>query len=172
MSWALWQHWHELAGSQSLEIFALWAEIGILMVAAVAAIVAYKQVNAFKLFEFVKYLQDEGFRNSRRVVIREIWEKRNTEWWKDPRLEAAASTCAGHYDVVGNLLRFAAKGSLRSFVIRSWSESIIRIHSVLSAFMDQRRKSGGSDYRDFDWLYERARRYKKRVGAPWPPLAD
>ena len=172
MSWATLQRWHDLTGASPLEALSVLVAFGVLLVAIVAAVVAYKQVNAFKLFELVKYLQDEGFRASRRVVIREIWEKRATEWWKDPKLEAAASTCAGHYDVVGNLLRYAARGSLRRFVIRSWSESVVRIHTILAEFMAQRRKSGGNDYRDFDWLYKKANHHKKHVGAPWPPLFD
>jgi hypothetical protein len=152
----------------SPEAISSLAQIGLLLVAVVSAYYAYRQVNAFKLSQLVSYLQDESFRNSRRVVIQDIWGKRQTEWWKDRELEIAASTCAGHFDVVGNLLRYTAPKSLQKFVIRSWSESIVRIHELLQQFMAERRKSGGNNYADFDWLYKRAKKHIKNVGAPWP----
>lgn len=148
------------------------AQLGLILIALVSVYYARRQINAFKLSQLVTYLQEEGFRNSRRTVIQDIWEKRGTKWWNDRALEVAASTCAGHYDVVGNLLKYTTSGKLRRFVIRSWSESIVRIHETLGEFMAERRRSGGNSYEDFDWLYKRAKRYKRNVGDPWPPLAD
>ncbi len=147
---------------------ALWTDVGLLRVAVAAAIGAYAQVNAIKLFELVKYLQDERFRSARRVVVQDIARRAGTEWWSDATLEAAASACAGHYDVVASLVRFSCGRRLRQFIIRRWSESIVRVHTVLEPFMAHRKASGGNDYCDFEWLYQKARHYRKTVGAPWP----
>lgn len=147
---------------------ASWTEIGLLLVAVVAAIGAYAQVNAIKLFEMVKYLQDERFRNARRIVVQEIARREGSEWWRDPELEAAASACSGHYDVVASLVKFSCGGALRKFIIKRWAESIVRVHTVLAPFLQQRKESGGADYADFHWLYRQAKKYHKTVGAPWP----
>lgn len=147
---------------------ANWTEIGLLIVAVVAAIGAYAQVNAVKLFEMVKYLQEERFRQARRVVVQQIARSKDSEWWRDPDLEAAASACIGHYDVVASLVRFSCGRALRKFIIKRWAESIVRVHNVLAPFMQHRKAAGGADYGDFDWLFRQAHRYKKMVGDPWP----
>ena len=166
----MWLWLHESA--QALSSISSFAQIFLVLIAAASARYAYKQVNAFKLSQIVSYLQEDGFRKSRRVVIQDIWAKRQTEWWKNRELEIAASTCAGHYDVVGNLLRYTAPSSLQKFVIRSWSESVVRIHDVLQHFMAERRSSGGNNYEDFDWLYNKAKKHVRKVGAPWPEFSS
>jgi hypothetical protein len=147
---------------------ASWTEIGLLLVAVVAAVGAYARVSAIKLFELVKYLEYEHFRNARRVEVQDIARKLGTEWWHDATLEAAASACAGHYDEVASLVRFSCGRRLRKFIIRRWAESIVRVHGVLEPYMQHRKQSGGNDYHDFEWLYANARHYRKTVGAPWP----
>jgi hypothetical protein len=140
--------------------------------AVVAAIFAYNQVISHKLFELVKFLQDEKFRDARRIVIKEIYLKKGTNWWLDPKFEAAASTCAGHYDVVGCLLRFKSSRGLQKLFIRSWADSIVRTHQVLDEFIKARRAENGAQYEDFEWLYRRAKVRHPTVGVPWPPVSD
>lgn len=142
----------------------------LLVVAAiVGGTIAYRQVEALKLFELSKFLQDERFREARRIVIREIGAKQDTKWWDDPRLEAAASTCAGHYDVLGNLLEFRASNRLKKFFIRGWGESIVRTYQILSKFISQRRASGGNEYWAYERLYNQAKKRRPSVGPNWPP---
>jgi hypothetical protein len=146
-----------------------WAsQIGLFVVAIIAAAAAFRQIGALKLFELVKFLQDENFRCARRDMIRKISQKKDTDWWNDPILEASASSCAGHYDIVGRLLRFRPDWGLKRLFIKGWAESIVRTYEILEPFIQKRGAAGGNEYEAFQWLYRQAKKYRPTVGAPWP----
>jgi hypothetical protein len=157
-------HWLELAS---------WAsQVALVLLAIVAAFAALHQASAFKLFELLKFIQEEGFRNARRRVIVEIGSKRNEPWWDDAPLEAAASTCCAHYDIVGNMLIFSGSRQLTRHFIKHWSDSIVRTYEVLHGFIERRSAAGGNPYSSYRWLYLRALKYKQSVGSAWPPKGE
>jgi len=159
----------DLSGHPSLEV-AYWisqiaaaiAQCLLILITVWAGFVAYSQATAFKLFELLKYAQDENFRESRRVVIREIGPKKGTDWWRDERLENMASNCCAHYDVLGRVLLISGKRSMGRFFATNWADSIIRTYEILDNFMETRRSSGGNDYRGYIWLYKTAKKSRER----------
>jgi len=149
----------------TLEIYSLVSQIiaaalqGALLLAALwAGIAAYRQIDAFKLFELLRYTQDESFREARRAVIREIRPVRESEWYIDQRLESLASTCCAHYDVLSAILQFNCSRHTKRFFVKNWHKSIIITYDILESFLDLRSQNGGNSYPNFRWLREQARR--------------
>jgi hypothetical protein len=130
--------------------------LALIAVAIWAGMAAYKQVNTLKLFEFLKYAHGEDFRHARRVVIQQIEPIQDTMWWEtDLTLEASASDCCAHYDVLGRVLMFGKEKKLAR-VLDPWGPSITRTYKILLPFMDVRRTTGGPDFGGYEWLYRRA----------------
>lgn len=77
-------------------------------VAVWAGVAAHRQISAIKLFELLKYIQNENFRKARRAVVHEIGPLKETAWWEDRELENKASDCCAHYDILGNMLLFGS----------------------------------------------------------------
>lgn len=144
------------------------SNVGLFLVATIVGVNGYRQANATRLFELVNYLQDERFRTARRIVAQEIARKSGTKWWEEARLEAAASDCTGHFEVVGNLVRYTCGERLRRFLISRWSESIVRAFNALEPFLKERQMVSGSYPADFDWLYRKALPHCKKVPKPFP----
>ncbi len=144
------------------------SQILLVVVAIVAAFAAFHQVSAFKLFELTKFLQEPNFRDARRIVLTKIINLKATPWWDDSELEAAASTCCGHYDIVGTILQYSGGGRLTRHFARHWGKSIIATFDVLHEFLERRRSEGGNEYRSLDWLYQKALKEWPNGGRPWP----
>jgi hypothetical protein len=145
------------------------AQLVLVAVAVVAAFAAFRQVNAFKLFELTKFLQEPRFQDARRTVLTEIKQKEGTAWWEEPRLEAAASICCGHYDIVGTILQYGGRGRLTRHFARHWGKSIILTYDILHGFLERRRATGGNEYRCYDWLYQRSlREWPAGAAGVWP----
>ena len=141
-------------------------QVVLLGVAVWAGIAAYRQLGSFKLFELLKFTQDETFRAARRCVIQEIGPKATTDWWTDKQLEVQASTCCGSYDVLAKTLQFEAPTRVTKFFTEHWAASIVRTYSILEPFIMQRRNAGGLDYSGYEWLYRKALHYRQ------PPPAN
>jgi hypothetical protein len=139
------------------QIFAAGFQLLLLLAAIGAGAIAYYQLDTFKLFEWLRFLQDERFREARRVVIREISVVRDTTWWQDDRLEAAGALCCANYDILGRMLRFRGSRRLANFFITNWGDSIVRTYLVLKPFILHRRAAGGYDSEGYAWLFARAR---------------
>lgn len=152
-------HWLELASWVS--------QVALVLLAVVAAFAALHQASAFKLFELLKFIQEERFRTARRAVITQIGPKRDQAWWEDVALEAEASTCCAHNDIVGNMLKFSG-GPLTEHFARHWSDSIVRTYEILHGFIERRRAEGGNPYASYTWLYLRALKHKPSSGRTWP----
>jgi hypothetical protein len=78
------------------------------VIVLIGAIVAYLQVSAIKLFELLKFVEQEEFRKARRVVFFEIRVAPSGEkWWEDNVHDdwenAAARVCAS-YDILGLII--------------------------------------------------------------------
>lgn len=143
-------------------------QLVLVAVAIWAGLAAYRQVNTFKLFEWLKYIQDDNFRSARRIVIREISPIMDTEWWQDDRLEMAGATCCASYDILGRMLQFGGSQSLVAFFIENWGDSIVRTWLILSPFIEHRRESGGYQSKGYEWLFVRARKQFPNIGVSQP----
>jgi len=137
-------------------------QVAVIGVAVWAGWAAYKQSSAFALFELLKYAQNEPFRLARRSVIRDISPLAEDAWWDaNLELEAIASDCCAHYDVIGRVLMFRPDQRLTRF-LEPWGPSIIRTYGTLRPFVEHRRAGGGPDFRGYEWLYEEAMRRRSR----------
>jgi hypothetical protein len=143
------------------------SQVILMFIAAGAAVAAFLQIRTFKLFELLKYLESSELRRARRVVIRELDEKRNESWWEDPkdgeRFENSASDVCASYDILGRMIEFDKfesifpKGGYGSFFRRHWARSIVQTHEVLKGFLRHRRQKAPGAYAAFTRLAEDAR---------------
>lgn len=137
-----------------------WAsQVALVLLTVAVVFAALHQASALKLFEILKFIQDENFRKARRTVIVNIWPVAGADWWEDKSLEADASTCCAHYDIVGNILQFSGSARLTNHFVKHWSDSIVRTYEILERFIERRKADGGNPYASYRWLYERARRH-------------
>jgi hypothetical protein len=153
------------------------SQIVLMLIAAIAALAAFSQARAFKLFEILKYIEAPDFRRARRIVIRKLEPQRHLPWWEgedaDSWEEAASTVCAA-YDVIGRLMeydgirgRFPRRG-LWSFFREHWAASIVRTHDALAGFLEHRRCVAPTAYQGFTWLADAARPHAQFLRGPTP----
>ena len=149
---------------------ASWAaQIVLAVIALLAAIFAYAQVRAFKLFEMLKYIELQEVRKSRRIVLRKIFLRRDEEWWNDEELESAASDVCASYDILGLVIENDPRGGYDLFE-RYWARSILDTHAVLEGFLHHRRLRNSNAYGAFTRLANRAKPYAGIIpGVPLQP---
>jgi hypothetical protein len=141
------------------------SQIALLVFAVLAAIAAFRQVSATKLFEMLKFVEQEEFREARRIIYFEIrrqppeakwWEQKEHDRWE----KAAAKVCAS-YDILGLVAKCNLAARLHRgigwFFIREWCNSIVNAHEALRPYLAYRRKTRPNAYHGFTWLYDRAR---------------
>src|ERR1700733_15855159 len=128
----------------SLDVFlerGYWiSQIALMMIATGAAIAAFRQLQTYKLFEILKFLESPQFRSARRIVLREIHKRKDGDWWLDPTKgerweEAASAVCAG-YDILAKMIEYDRSLGLflpgyGKFFRLHWARSIIRTHDAL-----------------------------------------
>lgn len=135
------------------------------VVAVVAAYFGFRQLRAYKLFEMMKYLEDEDFRTFRRIVIMEITPIRHTPWWKNnDRLEQAAAAVCTRYDILGLMIEFDTldrvffpKTSYGTFFTTHWANSIIDCHHALENYLEHRHDGAENAYIHFTRLRDAAK---------------
>lgn len=134
-----------------------WASQAILtLVAVLAAFAAFSQIRTFKLFEMLKFIEAPPIRQSRRIVLREIYPQKDEVWWNDERLEAAASDVCSNYDILGLMIERDCLGGYGVFE-RYWARSILDTHEALERFIHHRRERNSGAYTAFSRLAERVR---------------
>jgi hypothetical protein len=145
---------------------AYWiSQVWIALVATAAAVFAYIQIRAhnvqvrdYKLFEMLKYLESQDIRHSRRTVLRNIYPRKQEEWWIDNEdLESAASDVCASYDILGRMIEADPSGAYRKFFAHHWARSIVDNHDALEGFLRFRRQRVSDAYSAFTRLAEDAR---------------
>jgi hypothetical protein len=118
----------------------------------------------------VKYVESPQIRQSRRIVLREIYPRKDEkEWWNDERLEAAASDVCACYDILGLIIERDWLGGYKVFK-RYWARSIVDSHDALEQFLHHRRQRNSRAYAAFTRLADTARPYAGIVrGVPFQP---
>jgi hypothetical protein len=148
------------------------SQILLTAIASVAAVGAWRQSRIYQFHELLKYVQDSEFRDARRTVITEIsiLDEQNIDWWakRDAdslRLEKAAATVCGHYDLLAITLGFADHEQFifpnptRQFFVRHFAASIVGNHRVLTRYINYRRIRSRSTYNSFTRIRDAAVRY-------------
>jgi hypothetical protein len=144
---------------------AYWiSQVWIALVATAAARFAYIQIRAhnvqvrdYKLFEMLKYLESQDIRHSRRIVFRDIYPRKQEEWWTNDVLESAASDVCASYDILGRMIEADSSGEYRKFFARHWARSILDNHDALEGFLRFRRQRVSDAYSAFTRLADDAR---------------
>ncbi|MDB5691072.1 MAG: hypothetical protein JWO81_135 [Alphaproteobacteria bacterium] len=143
------------------------AQIVLAGIALAAAWLAYLHVRTFKLFEILKYIENDPIRDARRIVIQKIEGQGTAEWWLETnsKLEAAASKVCSTYDVVGLLVEFE---TIKLVMIRPrywglfekyWAVSIYRTHEALRSFLAHRRLTAPNAYEGYTRLAQLVKPY-------------
>lgn len=138
------------------------------IVAAFAATYAYKQVQAFRLFALLSYIEDIHVREARRTVLLDIRNSNAKDWWTDPRLDKAASTVAAAYANLGHVIRFERhwrrNDRVGRFFLKNWADSIGPTHDTLVPYLIYRRETQPAAYRSIQLAGERGFRISKHKG--------
>jgi hypothetical protein len=141
------------------------SQIALMLVALTAALAAFFQLRAFKLFELLKFLESRSFRKARRIVIRDIGQRSTEIWWKDPEVcekwEKAASEVCAAYDILGLMIQYDHMDkwfprSYGTFFLNNWARSIYLTHNILVPFLKDRRDKNPTAYHAFSTLAEKA----------------
>jgi hypothetical protein len=141
----------------TLECASYLSQVVLTGITAVAAYVAYHQVQTFKKFELLKILEDPRVRKARRLLYQKLRAsaKHRKNWWQhDDKLEEAASTVCASFDIVGLM----AKGCNRHFFRNEWAYNICWTYEVLGEYIKDRNPGG---YRGYHQLYKEARPYRR-----------
>ncbi len=144
------------------------AQILLFIVAGAAAYGGILQLQAYKLFEIIKFVDDKEFREARGVVVNEIGPVRETRWWEGGHeanhMRLAAYTVCSKYDSLQLLFEFDAMDRLlggagyKRFFVTNWSVSIIPTREALEGFIRWRREGSPQAYIAYDRLYESAKK--------------
>jgi hypothetical protein len=144
----------------SLDDWRNLAQIALLVVAVLAAIVGYSQLKHANRFELLKLLEDERFREARRLLWFEVCAKEpppSLRWWageENKKLEqAAAKTCAS-FDIVALM----AKYGNRRFFSKEWARSICWTYDLLAPYIADRHDAVA--FKHYRALAEEARKYR------------
>jgi hypothetical protein len=144
------------------------AQILLFLVAASAAYGGILQLQAYKLFEIVKFADEKEFREARGVVVNEIAPVKDTRWWEGgheiDHMRLAAYTVCSKYDSLQLLFEFDAldrllgRSGYNRFFVSNWSVSIIPTREALEGFIDWQRKGSPKAYIAYDRLYANAKK--------------
>jgi hypothetical protein len=150
------EHWLE-------DLFWI-SQIVLMLIALCAAIAAFYQIRVSKRLEMLKYLESPEIRKSRRIVMREIQEQKDEDWWNDKekgeRWEAAATDVCVNYDILARMIKFDRFGYGRFFQ-DNWARSIVENHDILDRFLGYRRTRARDAYSEFTTLAEEVRPHAK-----------
>jgi hypothetical protein len=146
---------------------AYWiSQVAVFGVACVAAMFAGMQLKTNRLFEILKFLQDDQAVAARRYILtRETFPDTAEAWEHDEELEKAASVICANYNIVGLVLRqtrllVGFPGSISHTIVRSWAWSIVACYRRLRPLIELRSARRGTDYTPgFLWMHDRALRW-------------
>lgn len=144
-------------GHAPLEIASWASQILLVVIALVAAAIAYRQVKAFGALELVKFMQQEHIRKARLHVRTKLDGKAFSSWTDEDK--SHASTVCSSFDLMGFLLQ--KKLAPRKAYIKLYAATIQRMHGDLADYVKYERspsKNGPDFWMCFTWLNEQAKR--------------
>jgi hypothetical protein len=138
-----------------LEIVYWISQIAIAIVVGAATFIALSQLKAYKLFEAIKYSQDEHFATARRIVYQKIEPVKDEEWWKsgiDTELFEAATRVCARYHALGLIIeldwidRILPGPRYSEYFMTAGAEAIVRTYDALEGFIRHMRTSNPAQY--------------------------
>jgi hypothetical protein len=137
------------------------SQIGLAVTAVIAAGFGYGQLRSSNRYELLKKLEDEQVRKARRLLWNELRAKQPQPlWWKDDKLEEAASTVCASFDIVGLMARH---GNYR-FFSKQWAPVICWTYQALQEYIAERNRNRPRAFDNYRKLYERAKLSKREAG--------
>jgi hypothetical protein len=120
------------------------------IIAALAALVGYRQLQMSTRYELLKMLEQPHVRDARRLLYQKLRAQTpESRWWENKdnkdndELERAASTVCSSFDIIGLM----ARGSNRRFFRRYWAYPICWTYKALEQYLDARNPTGYVGYR-------------------------
>ncbi|MGA7710453.1 MAG: hypothetical protein WCA81_01005 [Rhizomicrobium sp.] len=127
------------------------------VVASLTAAAAWTQIQQFRQFEVLKYLEEPRIRSARRTLYYKLKNVTDQEWWNtDMELEEAAATVCTSFSIVGHMVGL---WNYRFFV-RNWAHPICWTYEALEQYLAERRKEAPNAYEGFTKLYNSAKRHR------------
>lgn len=149
------------------------SQITLAIIALGALVVAWTQLNTFKLIELLKHIEQANVREGRADVLLKIQHLKGTEWWSDDQLRDAASRVASSYDHVGSVFRYSAGfrylgrlDHVGRFFVERWGAALVLTHDAMQEFLRHRRQTSPQAYDSYTWLYRFARENHPHVHPP------
>jgi len=135
-------------------------EWGIVFTILYEGTIALREYRSTRLFESIKYLEDNETRSARRIIYEKLVRVSPTaaDWWDhDDELDRAASTVCARYNLVGAVSREDAK--LREFIVKEWAFNICTTYEALNKYLRYReaRENQAGAFMRYQELYEEAR---------------
>lgn len=148
-----------------LTMLGEWAIVGAILY---EGHIALREYRSARLFDAIKYVEDEETRRARRVIYDKLQRTTPPEsWWNgdDKELAEAASTVCARY----NLLAAVTKEDrqLREFVVSEWANNICSTYETLRDYMAYREASFTGRrgmFRRYAELYDEARKLSNPPG--------
>lgn len=149
-----------LLETSAIEIAGLVLQIFTLLAVIATVIVYYFQLQSMldsskgqNMIAVVNILQNEDFREARRIVIEDLKGKDFSDW--TPKEKKAADRVCASYDTVAVLV--LKHRLLEKTVLRNWEDSIVNCYSILEPYIITLRKAKAPTNRfwgSFTELYE------------------
>ena len=147
----------------AVEWFTMLGEWAIVVAILYEGQVALKEYRSARLFEAIKYVEDEHTRKARRTLWKHLQAGGDTsheqKWWDhNADLAEAASTVAARYNLLGAVTR--EDQSLRAFVVKEWANNICYTYEALREYLEYREASNSGRpglFRRYQELYNEAK---------------
>jgi hypothetical protein len=135
------------------------SQILLFVTAIVAAYYGYHQLVSTNRYELLRMLEDERFREARRLLWKKLCAPGASpapRWWEDERLEEAAGKTCAWFDIVALM----AKPSNRRFFSKEWARSICWTYELLEPFIQDRHDLDA--YKHYRQLYNEALAFRPK----------
>jgi hypothetical protein len=113
------------------------SQIAVPIIAIFAACGVYHQIQTFKRYEALQFLEEDRVRSARALLFNNLirQEQSSPTWWlEDDSLEQAASLVCASFDIVGLM----SKGANWEFFGIEWANSICWTFEILESYIADR----------------------------------
>jgi hypothetical protein len=142
-----------------LEGFYYLSQILLFFTPIAAAYYGYRQLVSTNQYELLRMLEDERFREARRLLWKTLCAPGASpapRWWEDERLEEAAGKTCASFDIVALM----AKPSNRRFFSKEWAHSICWTYELHEPYIQDRHYHDA--YKHYHELYKEASAFRPK----------
>jgi len=123
--------------------------------------VALSEYRNSRMFEAIKYVEDDTTRAARRVIYEKLRRSKPQfeDWWEhDTTLADAAAHVCARYNLLGAVTKDDKK--VRRFVVQEWAHNICSTHDALASYIRYREAETPGAFRRYTDLYREAMAHK------------